>query len=77
LHLAIGSPLSEEMCEALIEGGADVDAADINGWTPLHWAAWSGSEGTIRLLLEHGARVNEFGFSDQKTALDHAAESNY
>jgi len=32
-----------------------VDFADGRGWTPLHWAAYSGSPGCVALLLHYGA----------------------
>ena len=40
---------------ALIERGADVNAKDLTGWTPLHAAAFKGNMQIIRLLLEKGA----------------------
>jgi ankyrin repeat protein len=30
-------------------------ATDSSHFTPLHWAAWSGSAGTVKLLLDKGA----------------------
>lgn len=39
----------------LLERGADVNAADLTGWTPLHAAAYSGNPEIIKLLLERGA----------------------
>jgi ankyrin repeat protein len=30
------------VCSLLLSKGIDVNAKDINGETPLHWAAWSG-----------------------------------
>ncbi|KAF7850329.1 hypothetical protein BT93_L5622 [Corymbia citriodora subsp. variegata] len=38
--------------------GADVDARDQNGWTPLHRAAFKGRVESVKLLLSHGASVN-------------------
>lgn len=38
--------------------GADVDAPDNDGRTPLHWAAYKGFTDTIRLLLVMDARYN-------------------
>ena len=34
------------------------NAADENGWTPLHEAVRGNSEAVIELLIEHGADVN-------------------
>jgi ankyrin repeat protein len=48
----------------LLAGGVDVNAAQSDGATPLHWAAhWNDAE-TAKLLIESGARVdalNELG----------------
>ncbi|HEX7081563.1 MAG TPA: ankyrin repeat domain-containing protein [Gammaproteobacteria bacterium] len=49
---------------ALIESGADVNAAAANGTTALHWAAHYGEVELARALLEAGAQadvVNDFG----------------
>ena len=40
-----------------LAAGADVNAKDRNGWTPLHWAAW-GEKEIIELLISAGAEVN-------------------
>jgi ankyrin repeat protein len=46
-----------EVVQKLIEYGADVDAADRQGSTPLHYVTKCGAT-VHRLLLEHGADVN-------------------
>ena len=38
------------MCE-----GADIEARDVDAWTPLIWAAHYGNLGTMELLLLEGA----------------------
>ena len=43
---------------ALLDGSADVNAADPNGWKPLMEAAFAGHLDTIRALVERGADVN-------------------
>lgn len=43
--------------QALLERKADVNAADITGWTPLHAAAYGGKPEIIRLLLDRGATI--------------------
>lgn len=44
-----------EWCKRLIERGADINKT---GWTPLHYAATSGSMRIIELLLEHHAFID-------------------
>jgi len=42
-----------------IKAGADVNARDKNGWTPLMYAAWKNQNPeVIKVLLEAGADVN-------------------
>jgi len=40
-----------------LAAGTDVDAKDMNGWTPLHWAAWEGHKEIAELLIDKGADV--------------------
>ena len=42
----------------LLARGADVDAKDESGMTPLQVAAWEGQKGMVDLLLAHGADVD-------------------
>jgi ankyrin repeat protein len=46
----------------LLGGGADVNAADASGVTPLILAASSGQNDLVELLLAHGAAVNAKGY---------------
>jgi palmitoyltransferase len=34
-----------------LKWGMDVDSTDLDGRTPLHWAAYKGHADTIRLLM--------------------------
>jgi len=47
-----------ERVRGLLERGADPDARDEDGRTPLYIAAANGSVEVARLLLKHGADVN-------------------
>jgi ankyrin repeat protein len=51
---------------ALIEQGADVNAAQADGTTPLHWAAYQLDADLVERLVKHGATAateNRFGAS--------------
>jgi ankyrin repeat protein len=47
-----------ETAKLLVELGADVNAAGENGWTALHGAAYTGSDGIIQFLIENGAKMD-------------------
>jgi cytochrome c len=49
-----------EKVDALITGGADIDASDATG-TALHWAVMLGQTGVVRVLLERGADAKASG----------------
>lgn len=57
----------------LIEKGANIEASDKNGWTPLMSAAVRGYDAVVRLLIEKGAKVNATK-ADGGTALMVASE---
>jgi ankyrin repeat protein len=54
LHAALAGP-RPDLGRRLIEAGADVNAAQRSGTTPLHETAFNGSLELTQLLLEHGA----------------------
>lgn len=42
-----------------LKQGADINAVDNAGWTPLHWAAYFGRTWTAKYLIKNGAKINE------------------
>src|SRR5438093_534346 len=44
--------------EVLLAQGAEVNARNAHGWTPLHVAAAGGDPAVVALLLKHGADVH-------------------
>jgi ankyrin repeat protein len=70
LHYAVSNKRVEEMV-ALVEAGADVNAADKTGMTPLHLAAMLGRRDEATWLIEHGATLeplDHFGDTPIHTA---------
>ena len=57
--------------QALLAKGAEVNARNAYGWTPLHVAAAGGDPAVIALLLQHGADVHAQSHIGT-TALDNA-----
>jgi len=47
-----------EICELLIQAGADVNAREKRKWTALHFAAQEDNRDVVKLLLENGAEVD-------------------
>ncbi|XP_047495309.1 adhesion G protein-coupled receptor L2-like isoform X1 [Penaeus chinensis] len=64
---------SLERVTSLLEEGAEVDARDKQGWTPLHNAAYSGNEEMVRILIKHGADINAKDYQYERTPLHIAA----
>ena len=60
----------------LIRGGADLDAADSRGYTPLMWAASWGDRETVGQLMAGGARINRVA-SGGATALSLAVQNGH
>lgn len=63
--IAAASLGAEKVAAVLVEAGASLESTSIFGARALHWAAWTGSPSTVRLLIDHGAQIEvkctEFG----------------
>jgi hypothetical protein len=73
LHRATGSP---ELVEALIQAGADVNAPNDAGDTPLHWAVRLEDLASVVLLLDAGANPESTNKSGEKPIV-WASDSDY
>jgi hypothetical protein len=62
-----------KVADLLIKNGAEVNARDKDGWTPLRVAAYNGRAEVVKLLLEGGADPTVRG-NDGKSPLDVARE---
>ena len=51
----------------LVHWGVDINAADSDGWTPLHCAASCNSVQMVKFLVENGAQIFAETFSDNET----------
>lgn len=63
-----GMASSRRALESLLAKGANLDAVDASGWTPLSYAAWFGLASTLDILLEAGASVHPEGAPPPLTA---------
>jgi ankyrin repeat protein len=71
LHSAVAHrqpQVALEISRALIAAGADVNAAQHGGWTPLHAAALHGNLPLVRLLLDAGAKADAKNDTGQTAA---------
>jgi len=65
----------EAYVRKLLKSGDDVNQTDKNGVTPLHHAVRFRSPAAVRVLLEHGARVNQACTRSGSTPLHRAVTS--
>ncbi|KAI8405712.1 hypothetical protein FOFC_15200 [Fusarium oxysporum] len=66
----------EAVVGLLLDRGANADAADKEGRTPLSWAAAKGNEIVVRLLLDRGANADAVD-NEGQTPLSYAAENRH
>ena len=64
-----------ELAEVILEHGAELDARDVEGWTPLHAAAATGNLQMINMLIDQGASLVTINHDD-KMPIDVAADSS-
>ena len=76
LHSAVADGGHAGIARALVAAGADVNAKQRHGWTPLHGAAHSGDRELVKLLLARGADPS-VRHQEGKTALDLAREQGH
>lgn len=76
LHSAVADGGNPRIAKALVAAGADVNAKQRHGWTPLHGAAHSGDVELVELLLTRGADASAT-HQEGKTALDIAREQGH
>jgi ankyrin repeat protein len=73
LHACVAISKKVHTAKLLLDKGADVNAVQHGGFTPLHAAAFAGDLPMVHLLLDSGARLDP-KTDDGQTALDLARE---
>jgi len=78
LHLACANG-HKDVAELLLENGADVNAENKGGHTPLHIATRSTQchEDIVQLLIDRGANINSKTKRQSNTALHYAVQNGY
>lgn len=66
----------KEIAAYLLAQGADINATQTGGYTPLHIAAKNGNEEMIQFLLEHMADINAVT-DDGQTAMELAIKHGH
>jgi hypothetical protein len=74
LHIACREK-NFDIATILVKSGADVNAVDNEGWTPLMRASLAGSAEIVNLLLDNGAKASAFN-SIGESAIIHATSSD-
>ncbi|MDB2449285.1 ankyrin repeat domain-containing protein [Pseudomonadales bacterium] len=81
LHILFASWSNPMECkEILLDHGADIEARDEGGETPLHYAARNSDAEEINFLIERGANVNaisEFGLTPAHTVCKRDIDQQY
>ena len=72
-YTAEAEEANPEMVQVLVEAGAEIDAKDNAGWTPLLVAASRGNEGMMRALIAAGADFHA-EYEGMVKLLDHAIQ---
>ncbi|KAF5903948.1 ankyrin repeat and SOCS box protein 10 isoform X1, partial [Clarias magur] len=54
-----------QICQRLVEAGADVSTGDTDRHTPLHMACKNANPGIVELLLRNGAPVNDMDYGGE------------
>ncbi|WP_081974632.1 ankyrin repeat domain-containing protein [Novilysobacter arseniciresistens] len=54
-HKPLHFAKTPEIAQALIDAGADVEARNTYGLTPMHWLARNGRHDTLQVLIDNGA----------------------
>ncbi|MBS2040152.1 ankyrin repeat domain-containing protein [bacterium] len=75
LHVAAAWGKRESLLE-LLDAGADLNARDPRGWTPLFWCAFAGKTKLMEALIKRGADVN-LRDDHGRTPLHVAAEAGH
>jgi len=75
LHYVAAMGWGRELIEPLVQAGADINAVDMRGFTPLHEAAMGGWKDTVGVLVELGADV--FAVDDKGRTAGEIAKVQY
>ena len=65
-----------DMIRYLLEKGANINAKDVDGYTPLLSASWKGQTQAVLLLVEEGAKI-QMTESSLKTCVHLAVEDDH
>ncbi|GGP26956.1 ankyrin repeat domain-containing protein [Silvimonas amylolytica] len=65
-----------EMALLLLQHGANIHAADRDGYTALHWAALTGHEEIIQLLVDRSVNVNQLSHQGFSALLQAASQGH-